>query len=117
MILPVEKRIEEVRGFLTEIDSSLQYDVVPIDDPFGPTQSDPNMDLIVVSAETERGGHKVNELRIKNNLRPLEIYCISLVESNDTGAGPKEKKVSSSNTRVDLLGTRLREPEVSKIFT
>ncbi|XP_017479592.1 PREDICTED: bifunctional coenzyme A synthase [Rhagoletis zephyria] len=111
LILPVEKRIEEVRGFLTEIDSSLQYEVVPIDDPFGPTQSDPNMDLIVVSAETERGGHKVNELRIKNNLRPLEIYCISLVESNDTGVGPKEKKVSSSNTRVDLLGTRLRQPE------
>ncbi|XP_067644077.1 bifunctional coenzyme A synthase isoform X2 [Eurosta solidaginis] len=111
LILPVESRVEEVREFLKEIDASLQYEVVPIDDPFGPTQSDPKMDMIVVSAETRKGGHKVNELRIKNSLRPLEIYCIDLVEASQTGAGPKEKKVSSSNTRIDLLGTRLRQPE------
>ncbi|XP_053954581.1 bifunctional coenzyme A synthase [Anastrepha ludens] len=111
LILPVGKRIEEIRGFLTEIDASLQYEVVPIDDPFGPTLTDPDMDMIVVSAETQRGGQKVNELRTKNNLRPLEIYCINIVESSEMGGGPKEKKVSSSNTRIDLLGTRLKQIE------
>uniref|UniRef100_A0A0A1XAQ6 Bifunctional coenzyme A synthase n=1 Tax=Zeugodacus cucurbitae TaxID=28588 RepID=A0A0A1XAQ6_ZEUCU len=111
LILPVETRISEIRDFLTEIDASLQYEVVPINDPFGPTQTDPNMDLIVVSAETLKGGHKVNEIRAKKNLRPLEIYCIELVESSDLGGGPKERKMSSSNTRIDLLGTRLRQPE------
>lgn len=111
LILPIESRISEIRDFLTEIDASLQYEVVPIDDPFGPTQSDPNMDMIVVSAETLKGGHKVNEIRTKNNLRPLEIHCIGLVESTDVSGGPKEKKMSSSNIRIDLLGTRLQLPE------
>lgn len=112
LILPVEKRIEEVQSFLTEIDPTLQYEVVPIDDPFGPTKSDPNMDMIVVSEETLRGGEKVNELRQQNKLNKLEIFCIELVESSDK-SGPKESKVSSSNTRIDLLGTRLRKPDVS----
>lgn len=39
----------------------LEISVVPITDPFGPTQTDPTMDLIVVSAETLKGGQKVNE--------------------------------------------------------
>ncbi|XP_039964772.1 bifunctional coenzyme A synthase isoform X1 [Bactrocera tryoni] len=111
LILPVESRIAEMRDFLTEIDASLQYEIVPINDPFGPTKSDPNMDMIVVSAETLKGGHKVNEVRTKNNLRPLEIHCVGLVESTDLSGGPKEKKMSSSNTRIDLLGTRLKQPE------
>ena len=68
----------------------------------------------MVSAETLKGGHKVNEIRTKNNLRPLEIHCIGRVESTDVSGGPKEKKMSSSNTRIDLLGTRLQLPEVSK---
>lgn len=112
LILPVEKRIEEVQSFLTEIDPTLKYEVVPIDDPFGPTKSDPNMDMIVVSEETLRGGEKVNELRQQNKLNKLEIFCIELVESSDK-SGPKESKVSSSNARIDLLGTRLRKPDVS----
>ncbi|CAD7006594.1 bifunctional coenzyme A synthase isoform X2 [Ceratitis capitata] len=111
LILPVESRIDDIREFLTGIDASLEYEIVPIYDPFGPTLSDPNLDMIVVSAETEKGGHKINELRMKNNMRPLEIYCIELVNSTNIGLGPMEKKVSSSNTRIDLLGSRIKRPE------
>uniref|UniRef100_A0A1B0FAQ6 Bifunctional coenzyme A synthase n=1 Tax=Glossina morsitans morsitans TaxID=37546 RepID=A0A1B0FAQ6_GLOMM len=110
LILPVEQRISELREFLQEIDSTLHYEIVPIDDPYGPTNSDPNMDMIVVSSETLRGGEKINEIRAKNNLKLLDIYCIDLVE-NSNGKGPKESKISSSNARIDLLGTRLRQPE------
>ncbi|KAM7356872.1 bifunctional Phosphopantetheine adenylyltransferase - Dephospho-CoA kinase [Cochliomyia hominivorax] len=111
LILPVDRRIDELHKFLKEIDATLEYEVVPIDDPFGPTKSDPNMDMIVVSEETLRGGQKVNELRQQNNLNTLDIFCIDLVEATDI-AGPKENKVSSSNTRIDLLGTRWRQPEL-----
>lgn len=111
LILPVEQRIEELKKFLKEIDATLEYEIVPIDDPFGPTKSDPNMDMIVVSAETLRGGEKVNELRQQNSLNKLDIFCIDIVEATDK-SGPKENKVSSSNTRIDILGTRWRQPEV-----
>ncbi|KAH8365592.1 hypothetical protein KR093_002424, partial [Drosophila rubida] len=110
LILPVEQRIDELREFLLDIDDTLKYEIVPIDDPFGPTQSDPNLDMIVVSAETLRGGQKVNEIRAKNELRQLDIFSIDIVDSK-VNDGIHESKVSSSNTRIDLLGTRWRQPE------
>uniref|UniRef100_T1GH78 Dephospho-CoA kinase n=1 Tax=Megaselia scalaris TaxID=36166 RepID=T1GH78_MEGSC len=110
LILPVEERIKEVEQFLKEIDPTLKYDIVPISDPFGPTKSDPDMDMIIVSKETERGGQKVNELRKQNGLSELDIFCIEVVESEDCQDEIKECKVSSSNQRIDMLGTRLRPP-------
>ncbi|KAH8395261.1 hypothetical protein KR222_004782, partial [Zaprionus bogoriensis] len=110
LILPVEERIARLREFLLDIDNTLQYEIVPIDDPFGPTQSDANLDMIVVSAETLRGGQKVNEIRAAKNLSQLDIFSIDIVDSN-VNDGIHEAKVSSSNTRIDLLGTRWRQPE------
>lgn len=57
-----------------------------------------------------RGGEKVNEIRKTNNLRELTIHCIDLIEWETNEEG-KERKVSSSNQRLDLLGSRLKEPE------
>lgn len=109
LILPVTERIKQVEEFLTDIDDSLKYEIVPIQDPFGPTKSDSDMQAIVVSAETYKGGLKVNELRLKNKLNELNIHCIKLVEL-ESGIADKEYKVSSSNQRMDLLGGRIREP-------
>lgn len=109
LILPVSERIKEVEDFLTDIDDSLKYEIVPIQDPFGPTKSDPDMQAIVVSAETYKGGLKVNELRVQNKLNELNIHCIKLVEL-ESDCTDKEYKVSSSNQRMDLLGGQIREP-------
>lgn len=51
----------------------------------------------------------MNEVRKANNLPELKIHCIDLVEL-ETNQEAKEKKISSSNQRLDLLGTRLKEP-------
>lgn len=66
------------------------------------------MGMIVVSAETLRGGEKVNEIRLQKKLNPLDIFCIDLVQATDK-SGPKESKVCSSNTRIDMLGNRLKK--------
>uniref|UniRef100_A0A182PN98 Bifunctional coenzyme A synthase n=1 Tax=Anopheles epiroticus TaxID=199890 RepID=A0A182PN98_9DIPT len=107
LIMPAEKRIDHVKEFLEDIDPSLRYEVVPILDPFGPTATDPDMDLIVVSTETARGGAKVNELRERNGLNQLKVHTIELLDDEST-VEDKEDKISSSNQRMDLLGTRLR---------
>ncbi|XP_053673226.1 bifunctional coenzyme A synthase [Anopheles nili] len=116
LILPAERRIEIVKEFLEEIDASLRYEVVPILDPFGPTATDPNMDLIVVSTETARGGAKVNELRERNGLNQLQVHTIELLDDEST-IEDKEDKISSSNQRMDLLGSRLkpRKPTPSNL--
>lgn len=65
--------------------------------------------MIIVSAETLRGGEAVNEVRKEKNFKPLKIHCIDLLEYETNEEG-KEIKVSSSNQRLDLLGNRLKEP-------
>lgn len=43
-------------------------------------------------------------------MKPLEIYIIQLIEMQETCA-EKEAKVSSSNQRMDLLGTKYKDPQ------
>lgn len=61
LIEPIHKRMGDVRDFLMDICPELDLQIVPISDPFGPTQHDSTIDLIVVSKETVKGGLKVNE--------------------------------------------------------
>lgn len=65
LIEPVEHRVANVRTFLTDVKPTLQMDVVAISDVFGPTGYDPDVDCIVVSQETSKGGEIVNAERQK----------------------------------------------------
>jgi len=71
--------------------------------------------LLVVSTETYKGGLKVNEVRLQNNLSTLDIHKVELLEAVPEYTDEEEKeeeKISSSNGRMRLLGTRLTVPEV-----
>lgn len=72
----------------------------------------------MVSAETIKGGYKINEMREKNGLAPLKIRSIELVNEEYRCWDVEETKISSSNGRLRLLGTLLKAPEVrmSKIY-
>lgn len=109
LIEPVEKRMEAVRNFLTEINPEIEYNVIPLTDFYGPTKDDPKLQMLVVSDETKRGGDKINDKRKENNMPPMDIYSIDVVE-DDTSGDEEELKVSSSNRRMRLLGTILRPP-------
>ena len=47
LILPVNDRIQGVKDFLTDIDTSISYTIVPIHDMYGPTATDPNLDVSI----------------------------------------------------------------------
>ncbi|XP_013145344.1 PREDICTED: bifunctional coenzyme A synthase isoform X2 [Papilio polytes] len=112
LIEPVEKRIKGVLDFLTDINPDLEYNVTPIQDLYGPTKSDPRYELIVTSEETKRGGVKINEKREEIGFRPLDTYVIGLAEDpTNRHSAEEETKVSSSNQRMRLLGTVIKEPE------
>jgi pantetheine-phosphate adenylyltransferase len=49
-------RTDRVRSFLTSFKPSLEYDIVPIQDVYGPTAVDPDIQALVVSKETLSGG-------------------------------------------------------------
>ena len=52
---PIQVRIDRVRAFLTRIKPTLELDILPISDVYGPTGWDPDIQALVVSAETLPG--------------------------------------------------------------
>jgi len=60
---PISDRLDSVHQFASDIKPSLQFNVVPITDPFGPAVTDPQLECIVVSAETVSGANSINVKR------------------------------------------------------
>lgn len=58
-----EERIKAIHNFVTDVKPNLRYNMVPINDPFGPPITHPDFDCIVVSRETVRGAEAINKRR------------------------------------------------------
>ncbi|XP_014287632.1 bifunctional coenzyme A synthase isoform X2 [Halyomorpha halys] len=110
LIQPCSLRMDRVRDFLEDIDPNLEYNIIPINDMFGPTKDDPTFEMIVVSSETVGGGKKVNELRVSNGLKALQVLSVELIPDIKLDE-EEEDKISSSNDRLRLLGTLITQPE------
>ncbi|NXN55117.1 COASY synthase, partial [Rynchops niger] len=109
LIEPYEVRAAKLREFLEDVKPSLRYDIVPLADPYGPSVTDPDLQCLVVSEETRRGGEAVNKKRLENGLPELALYEILLMKDPDHSQN-EEEKISSSSLRQRLLGTLLRPP-------
>lgn len=73
LITPTPVRIQGVKEFLEDVKPNIEHRVVPISDMYGPTITDSELEYIVVSEETKKGGDMVNEERKK------KVYHISTV--------------------------------------
>ena len=56
VIEPLSYRIDRVRSFLNSFKPDLEYDIVSIQDVYGPTAVDPDIQALVISKETLSGG-------------------------------------------------------------
>ena len=63
LIQPCEIRMHELKRYLQDRDPKLDYKIVPISDPFGPSIVDKDIQAIIGSEETEAGCRMVNEKR------------------------------------------------------
>ncbi|KAJ6220387.1 hypothetical protein RDWZM_006199 [Blomia tropicalis] len=106
-----KERIDKLSSYLTDIDPFIEYKISSIQDPFGPAIVDPDLEAIVVSEETVRGGHKINEIRQTKNMSQLQVDVIPLLKDGHRQHEVEEDKVSSSSMRIRKLGTLLRKPE------
>ncbi|KAM9560626.1 bifunctional coenzyme A synthase isoform 7-T7 [Salvelinus alpinus] len=110
LIEPYALRVQRLHEFLQDVKPSLQYEIVPLSDPFGPSVIDPQLQCIVVSEETRRGGEAVNKKRLENGLPGLVLHEIQLLkDAHHTEM--EEEKISSSSLRSRLLGTLLTDPK------
>lgn len=101
-----QDRMEELKRFLEERGLSSRAKITPLGDPYGPAATSREIEAIVVSRETEPAARRINLLRRKNRLRPLEVIVIDMV--------PAENHVPISTTRIrqgeiDREGRLLRE--------
>ncbi|MFQ5815275.1 MAG: phosphopantetheine adenylyltransferase [Candidatus Hydrothermarchaeaceae archaeon] len=86
---PLPVRMEELGDFL----SGLDYDLVVLEDPHGPSITDPEIDAIVVTEDTEPRAMEINSIRSKRNMMLLKIIVIKKVLAQDG------KPISSTRVR------------------
>ena len=78
-----EKRKRDVMGFLEEDNLIHRAEIVPLDDPYGPTIDSDEIEGIVVSEETEPGAEEINRRRVAKGKRPLLIFVVTMVLAED----------------------------------
>jgi pantetheine-phosphate adenylyltransferase len=96
-----QKRLRELEIFLSERGLLERAEIIPLDDPYGPTVESEEMEGIVVSEETEWRAEEINQIRTKRGLKPLLIFCIKMILAEDG------KPISSTRIRrqeVDRFG-------------
>ncbi len=67
------ERHANVKNFLSMVKPSLAVNIVELQDPFGPTITDPDMQAIVVSSETIAGAFKINSLRREKGMGEMAV--------------------------------------------
>ena len=95
-----ETRLQSLNNTLGQIAGNKPFFVFPLEDPMSRAASG-NFEVIVVSQETIRGAEKINEVRARNGLKPLEIAIIDMVLADDG------EPISASNVvrgKIDLKG-------------
>jgi len=78
-----DERLTELRSFLGNLGVSERAEIIPLNNPFGPTVTDKCIEAVVVSEETKTTANKINEQRQRNELNPLSIITINMVPSED----------------------------------
>ena len=93
---PCKERISNLKLFFED---KSNFNVVPLEDPFGTTIYEEDFDAIVVSEETEPNAVKINEIRVSKGMDPLDIVIVSFVLAEDGNP---------------ISSTRIRRGEINK---
>lgn len=84
LIEPYDQRVANVQQALIQLGANQRADIVPLDNVYGPTITDPTIDALVLSPQTKSGGDQINIKRRENQLPPLPIIETEMVK-NEAG--------------------------------
>jgi len=104
---PYAERLNELKAFLSGLGLMENAEIIPLNDPFGPTLAQSCIEALAVSKETKATAVKINENRKKAGLPPLRIVTINMV--------PAENCTPISTTRI-RKGEIDREGHLLKSF-
>jgi pantetheine-phosphate adenylyltransferase len=86
------ERALELKKFLKIKGKNKKVEIIPLSNSFGNTTTDSTIEALVVSEETKNVAFKINEIRHKLGLPPVEIVIIQMF--------PAENKKPISTTRI-----------------
>ncbi|KAF8660619.1 hypothetical protein AX16_001598 [Volvariella volvacea WC 439] len=115
------ERMERVRQFLSLFKPGIVYDIVPIQDVYGPTGWDPNIQALVVSKETLSGADSIHAHRANHSLPALQTFIIDVISPSESSLDHddlemlKKTKMSSTFIREWIVNKQKEASEGSKV--
>lgn len=97
LIEPYERREHALRAHIQKHWPNTPFSIIPIQDMFGPTVTDPSFEAIAVTPDTKKNGLKVIETRFERGLSKMYLVEAPLVPALDGGA------LSSSRIRLGQI--------------
>ncbi|KAH7018545.1 cytidylyltransferase [Microdochium trichocladiopsis] len=88
---------------------TIEVECVMIQDAFGPTTRQQEMDVLVVSGETRAGGNAVNTERQKLGWHPLEIFEVDVLDAEEISDTPT--KTEDYSTKISSTAIRRKKAE------
>jgi pantetheine-phosphate adenylyltransferase len=84
LIKPYNIRAKRVMEYIKRKSKEpLDIIIEPLNDPYGPTINDPEIDTIVVSEETLPRAVEINMIRTEHGLKPLNIIVVEIIKAED----------------------------------
>ena len=96
-----EMRLENLTKILNEKFPSSVFEIAMLNDDFGPTVIEGDVDALVVSEETSKKGDILNAKRNELNLSPVEIITVPMKLAYD---GERISSTRIRNAEIDSLG-------------
>jgi len=99
-------RVNKLAQFIHNELGYANFEIKKLNDDFGPTIMDRNIEALVVSEETEPKGLEINKIRLGKGFDPLSIITVPMLKAEDG------KRLSSSRIRygeVDRCGKVLKK--------
>lgn len=78
------KRRSDILKFLATLRVDERVKIVPLNDLYGPTINDEEVDALVASFETFGRAEEINEIRRKKGFKPLKLIIIDAVLADDS---------------------------------
>jgi cytidyltransferase-like protein len=98
LILPYQRRVRDIKKFLSSEGWLERAQLVPISERFGTTADDPYLEAIVVSEETAPVVREINRARKNKGFRPVHPVVIRMV-LGENGKPIKSSKLREAETK------------------
>jgi len=82
-VRPYAERVKGLRKFLEERNWIDRANIAKLQDKWGPTVLEADMEAIVVTQDTRASAQEINRLRTQKGLRPLHIEIVKFILAED----------------------------------